>query len=155
MTAQGPAPGHSLNSLPTTWQSKFFPPALFPCPWRAWGLHYNLKGYLWAAHLVRPSVFFPTGISHNSLLPSLFQWLNSIPSLCPGRHSNPRAFQVNQVEVISEMRFLLALTQYDWCPYKDGAFGDRHTQWEVNIKKAQRGHLHRQRMGTDPQRPAW
>ena len=29
----------------------------------------------------------------------------------------------------------LALTQYDWCPYKDGAFGDRHAQWEVNIKR--------------------
>lgn len=29
----------------------------------------------------------------------------------------------------------MALTQYDWCPYKDGAFGDRHAQWEVNIKR--------------------
>jgi len=29
----------------------------------------------------------------------------------------------------------LALIQYDWCPYKEGTFGDRHAQWEVNIKR--------------------
>ena len=32
------------------------------------------------------------------------------------------------------MSWGLSINQYDWCPYKKGKFGDRHTQGECHVK---------------------